>query len=370
MRVKAQASAVSVLCSAAVVAAAAPPVPTAHSTVIRGAEYRYALTAATIDAAFNPIQYLGNLGGAAQNVASDVIYWQTPDFPLLILSAQIDPGTGEYTAVRKVSSTATDLQNLVSAVTAFPGASSSTEVKQLTSGIGTAGAAAAGATHTITAALAPHLAPLTPVIYVVKVLSAAVGVYYAVATLSTTGVSTVLSGHNPLSAVANVVSSVQGLANAIASAPHPVASPSTASASAAASAPAPSQLAAKTTATAASTGEKAATATPRTRAGRGATGVKSPDAQANSPVSIHSQAAKHPSSPTDAAEGTKEQRTADSATSPKSSSTPTRSKTASAPKSAAVSDSHTEHSAEATKQPTGAKSSDHAESAPKSTSDH
>ncbi|MUL78548.1 hypothetical protein [Mycolicibacterium sp. CBMA 226] len=353
MRVKAQASAVSVLCSAAVVATAAPPVPTAHSTVIRGAEYRYALTAATIDAAFNPIQYLGNLGGAAQNVASDVIYWQTPDFPLLILSAQIDPGTGEYTAVRKVSSTATDLQNLVSAVTAFPGASSSTQVKQLTSGIGTAGAAAAGATHTITATLAPHLAPLTPVIYVVKVLSAAVGVYYAVATLSTTGVSTVLSGHNPLTAVANVVSSVQGLANAIASAPHPVASPSTASA--ADSTPAPSQLAAKTTATAASTGEKASTATPRTRASRGATGVKSPDAQ--------------PLSPTDAAEGTKEQRTADSATSPKSSSTPTKSKTASAPKSAAVSDSHTEPSAGATKQPAGGGSS-HAESAPKSTGDH
>ena len=127
MWVKAPASALSVLCSAAVVATTAAPVmPTAHSTVIRSTEYRYALTAATIDAAFNPIQYLGNLGGAAQAVASDVIYWQTPDFPLLILSAQVDPSTSEYTAVQKVNSTATDLQNLVSAVTAFPGASSST----------------------------------------------------------------------------------------------------------------------------------------------------------------------------------------------------------------------------------------------------
>ncbi len=370
MWVKAQASALSVLCSAAVVATTAVPlVPTAHPTVTRGADYRYALTAATIDAAFNPIQYLGGLGGAAQAVASDVIYWQTPDFPLLVLSAQVDPGTGEYTAVQKVNSTATDLQNLVGAVTAFPGASSSTQVKQLVSGIGAAGSAAATATHTITATLAPHLAPLTPVIYVVKVLSAAVGVYYAVATLSTTGVSTVLSGHNPLTAVANVVSSVQGLANAIAGAPHPLASRSTAAAIV--STPTPSQLAAKTgatTATAAQTGEKTAattTATPRTRAGRSTTGVKSPDAQAESPT--------------------------DNATSPKPSTTPTKSKPSSAPKSATASDSHTEQSAESAKQPAGggsastpsakrtAKSSDHAghdggsshaESAPKSKSDH
>lgn len=350
MWVKAPASALSVLCSAAVVATTAAPVlPTAHSTEIRGTEYRYALTAATIDAAFNPIQYLGNLGGAAQAVASDVIYWQTPDFPLLILSAQVDPSTSEYTAVRKVSSTATDLQNLVSAVTALPGASSSTQVKQLVSGIGAVGSAAAGATHTITATLAPHLAPLTPVIYVVKVLSAAVGVYYAVATLSTTGVSTVLSGHNPLTAVANVVSSVQGLANAIATTPHPVAARS--SASAADSTPAPTQLAAKTTATTATatpTGDKAKAAapTPRTRAGRGTTGAKSSDAQAESPT--------------------------DNATPPKSSTTPTKSKTSSTPKSATASDSHPEPSAEATKQPDKrtAKSSDHAESAPKSKGDH
>lgn len=371
MWVKAPASALSVLCSAAVVATTAAPVmPTAHSTMIRTTEYRYALTAATIDAAFNPIQYLGNLGGAAQAVASDAIYWQTPDFPLLILSAQVDPSTNEYTAVQKVNSTATDLQNLVSAVAAVPGASSSTQVKQLVSGIGAAGSAAATATHTITATLAPHLAPLTPVIYVVKVLSAAVGVYYAVATLSTTGVSTVLSGHNPLTAVANVVSSVQGLANAIASTPHPVAARS--STSAADSSPAPSQLAAKTTATSATTasaptGEKAkaATAPPRTRAGRGSTGAKSPDAQAESPT--------------------------DNAISPKSSTPPTKSKTSSTPKSAAAAGSHTEPSAEATKQPAGggststpsakrtAKSTDHAghdggsshaESAPKSKGDH
>ncbi|CAM5678812.1 hypothetical protein MAUB1S_05030 [Mycolicibacterium aubagnense] len=391
MWVKAQESALAVLCSAAVVVTTAPLVPTSHPTQHRGAEYRYALTAATVDAAFNPIQYLGNLGGAAQAVASDVIYWQTPDFPLLILSAHVDPGTSEYTAVQKVNSTATDLQNLVSAVTAFPGVSSSAQVKQLVSGIGAAGSAAAGATHTITATLAPHLAPLTPVIYVVRVLSAAVGVYYAVATLSTTGVGTVLSGHNPLTAVANVVSSVQGLANAIAGTPHPLASRSTTST--ADSTPAPSQLTAKTTvaATAAPTGEPASTAAPLTRAGRGTTGAKSPDAHPESSISVHSPTVKQPSSPTDAPESTKDQQAADNNTSPKSSTTPTTSKKSSAPKPAASSDSRTEPSAEAPKQPAGGGSastpsakrtatssnhagadsgSSHAESAPKAKGDH
>ena len=89
--------------------------------------------------------------------------------------------------------------------------------------------AAASATQTVTATLAPHLAPLTPVIYVVRVLHAAVGVYYAVATLSTTGLGTVFSGQNPLTAVANVVSSVQGLANVLTHAPRPTAASNRAS---------------------------------------------------------------------------------------------------------------------------------------------
>lgn len=232
MWIKTQTVTLSVVCSAAVVVTSAAPVlptthPTAHPTTVRSAEYRYALTAATIDAAFNPIRYVGNLGGAAQAVATDVIYWQTPDFPLLVLSAQVDQSTGEYEAVQKVTSTTAHLQSLVSAVTDFPGASSPPQVRQLVSGIGQAGAAAAGATKTVTATLAPHLAPLTPVIYVVRVARAAVGVYYAVATLSTTGVGSVLSGHNPLTAVANVVSSVQGLANVLTHAPRPTAAVAT-----------------------------------------------------------------------------------------------------------------------------------------------
>lgn len=232
MWIKTQTVTLSVVCSAAVVVTSAAPVlptthPTAHPTTVHSAEYRYALTAATIDAAFNPIRYAGNLGGAAQAVATDVIYWQTPDFPLLVLSAQVDQSTGEYEAVQKVTSTTAHLQSLVSAVTDFPGAASSPQVRQLVSGIGQAGAAAAGATKTVTATLAPHLAPLTPVIYVVRVARAAVGVYYAVATLSTTGVGSVLSGHNPLTAVANVVSSVQGLANVLTHAPRPTAAVAT-----------------------------------------------------------------------------------------------------------------------------------------------
>lgn len=228
MWVKTQAVTLSVVCSAAVVGTSTAPVlPMTHPPTVHSAEYRYALTAAAVDAAFSPIRYVGNVGGAAKAVASDVIYWQTPDFPLLVLSAQVDSSTGQYEAVEKVSSTAAHLQSLVSAVTAFPGASSSPQVKQLVSGIGSAGAAAAGATRTVTATLAPHLAPLTPVIYVVRVLRAAVGVYYAVATLSTTGVGTVLSGQNPLTAVANVVSSVQSLANVLTHAPRPAAAAST-----------------------------------------------------------------------------------------------------------------------------------------------
>jgi len=231
MWIKTQAVTLSVVCSAAVVVTSAAPVPPmTHPTQTHSAEYRYALTAATIDAAFNPIRYVGNVGGAAQAVATDVIYWQTPDFPLLVLSAQVDSSTGQYEAVEKVTSTTAHLQSLVSAVTAFPGASSSPQVRQLVSGIGSAGAAAAGATKTVTATLAPHLAPLTPVIYVIRVARAAVGVYFAVATLSTTGVGTVLSGQNPLSAVANVVSSVQGLANVLTHPPRPTSS-STATAS-------------------------------------------------------------------------------------------------------------------------------------------
>ncbi|BBZ53674.1 hypothetical protein [Mycolicibacterium phocaicum] len=232
MWIKTQTVTLSVVCSAAVVVTSAAPVlptthPTTHPTTVHSAEYRYALTAATIDAAFNPIRYAGNLGGAAQAVATDVIYWQTPDFPLLVLSAQVDQSTGEHEAVQKVTSTTAHLQSLVSTVTDFPGAASSPQVRQLVSGIGQAGAAAAGATKTVTATLAPHLAPLTPVIYVVRVARAAVGVYYAVATLSTTGVGSVLSGHNPLTAVANVVSSVQGLANVLTHAPRPTAAVAT-----------------------------------------------------------------------------------------------------------------------------------------------
>jgi len=253
MWIKTQTVTLSVVCSAAVVVTSAAPVlptthPTAHPTTVHSAEYRYALTAATIDAAFNPIRYAGNLGGAAQAVATDVIYWQTPDFPLLVLSAQVDQSTGEYEAVQKVTSTTAHLQSLVSAVTDFPGAASSPQVRQLVSGIGQAGAAAAGATKTVTATLAPHLAPLTPVIYVVRVARAVVGVYYAVATLSTTGVGTVLSGHNPLTAVANVVSSVQGLANVLTHPPRPASSVSTASTTEPTATA--SQLAAKQTATA------------------------------------------------------------------------------------------------------------------------
>ncbi|WP_285030720.1 hypothetical protein [Mycolicibacterium sp. lyk4-40-TYG-92] len=225
MWVKTQVVTLSVVCSAAVVVTSAAPVlPTTPPTTVHSAEHRYALTAAAFDAAFNPIQYVGNVGGAAQAVATDVIYWQTPDFPLLVLSGQVDSSTGQYEAVQKVASTTAHLQSLVSAVAAFPGASSSPQVRQLVGGIGSAGAAAAGATKTVTATLAPHLAPLTPVIYVVRVARAAIGVYYAVATLSTTGIGTVLGGRNPVSAIANVVSSVQGLANVLTHAPRPTAS--------------------------------------------------------------------------------------------------------------------------------------------------
>lgn len=249
MWVKTQTVTLSVVCSAAVVVTSAAPVlPMTHPTTVHSAEYRYALTAATVDAAFSPIRYVGNVGGAAQAVATDVIYWQTPDFPLLVLSAQVDSSTGQYEAVQKVTSTTAHLQSLVSAVTDFPGASSSPQVRQLVSGIGQAGAAAAGATKTVTATLAPHLAPLTPVIYVVRVSRAVVGVYYAVATLSTTGVGTVLSGHNPLTAVANVVSSVQGLANVLTHPPRRASSVSTASTTEPTATA--SQLAAKQTATA------------------------------------------------------------------------------------------------------------------------
>lgn len=230
MWIKTQTVTLSVVCSAAVVVTSAAPVlPITHPTTVHSAEYHYALTAATIDSAFNPIRYVGNVGGAAQAVATDVIYWQTPDFPLLVLSAQVDSSTGQYEAVQKVTSTTAHVQSLVSAITDFPGASSSPQVRQLVSGIGQAGAAVAGATKTVTATLAPHLGPLTPVIYVVRVARAAVGVYYAVATLSTTGVGSVLSGHNPLTAVANVVSSVQGLANVLTHAPRPTAAVATGS---------------------------------------------------------------------------------------------------------------------------------------------
>ena len=82
MWVKTQTVTLSVVCSAAVVVTSAAPVlPMTHPTTVHSAEYRYALTAATVDAAFNPIRYVGNVGGAAQAVATDVIYWQTPDFP-------------------------------------------------------------------------------------------------------------------------------------------------------------------------------------------------------------------------------------------------------------------------------------------------
>ncbi len=295
MWVKTQTVTLSVLCSTAVVVASAAPVlPTTHPTSVGNAEYRYALTAASFDAAFNPIRYLGNVGGAAQAIASDVIYWQTPDFPLLVLSAQVDPSTGQYEAVQKVTSTTTHLQNLVSSVTAFPGASSSPQVQQVVSGIGSAGAAAAGATQTVTATLAPHLAPLTPVIYVVRVLRAAVGVYYAVATLSTTGVGTVLSGQNPLTAVANVVSSVQGLANVLAHAPRPTSSVgSTAALTTAASTSAASQVAAKSTT--AGEGDQ-----PESRSGTGSSGkrtakaAKSDEAQTESSTAVRKSKAKKP----------------------------------------------------------------------------
>jgi hypothetical protein len=251
MWVKTQAVTLSVVCSAAVVVTSAAPVPPiTDPTPTHSAEYRYALTAAAFDAAFNPIRYAGNVGGAAQAVATDVIYWQTPDFPLLVLSAQVDSTTGQYEAVQKVTSTTAHLQSLLSAVTAFPGASSSPQVRQLVSGIGSAGAAAADATRTVTATLAPHLAPLTPVIYVVRVARAAVGVYYAVATLSTTGIGTVLSGQNPVSALANVVSSVQGLANVLTHPPRPASSVSTGATAESTATTAASRLAAKPSAAA------------------------------------------------------------------------------------------------------------------------
>ena len=372
MWVKTQSVALSMVCSAAVVAASTAPVVTtthaAEATPIRSAAYRYALTAAAIDAAFDPIRYLGNVGGAAQAVASDVIYWQTPDFPLLVLSAQVDPGTGQYDAVQKVTSTTTHLQNLVGAVTAFPGASSSPQVQQMVSGIGSAGAAAAGATQTVTATLAPHLAPLTPVIYVVRVLHAAVGVYYAVATLSTTGLGTVLGGQNPLTAVANVVSSVQGLANVLAHAPQPAPS---------APAPTASQLVAKSTAAAGtrpSTELPASTSAPRPSAGetnqlqsRAAADVsgkrshktaepantaesagsvaKSPDTQPESSSANRKSAAKRP---------------ADDAVAPKSATTPAKPKTSTADKSESAPDSQGTAPAATAKKPTAtAKSDDH-----------
>lgn len=326
MWVKTQTVTLSVLCSTAVVVASAAPVlPTTHSTSLGSAEYRYALTAASFDAAFNPIRYLGNVGGAAQAIASDVIYWQTPDFPLLVLSAQVDPSTGQYEAVQKVTSTTTHLQNLVSSVTAFPGASSSPQVQQVVSGIGSAGAAAAGATQTVTATLAPHLAPLTPVIYVVRVLRAAVGVYYAVATLSTTGVGTVLSGQNPLTAVANVVSSVQGLANVLAHAPRPtssVSAGSTAAPTTAASTTAASQVAAKSTA--AGEGDQ-----PESRSVTGSFGkrtakaAKSEEAHTESSASDRKSAAK---------------KSADDDAAPKSTAAPTKPKGSAADKSTDSSD--------------------------------
>ena len=71
MWVKTQAVTLSVVCSAAVVVTSAAPVlPAAHPTTVHSAEYRYALTAAAIDTAFNPIRYVGNVGGAAQAVAT------------------------------------------------------------------------------------------------------------------------------------------------------------------------------------------------------------------------------------------------------------------------------------------------------------
>ncbi|MUM04704.1 hypothetical protein B5P44_07900 [Mycobacterium sp. CBMA 213] len=305
-------------------ASVAPVLQTAHPTPIRGAEFHYTLTAAAfqtsvVDAAFNPISYLGNVGGAALAVASDVIYWQTPDFPLLILSAQVDPSTGEYVAVQKVSSTTTHLQNLVSAVTSIPGTSSSSQVKQLVSGIGSAGAAAAGTTRTVTATLAPHLAPLAPVIYVVRVLSAAVGVYYAVATLSTTGLGTVFSGQNPLTAVANVVASVQGLSKAIANVPHPSTTAS--------------QLVAKTTAAAVTqlpTGAAASLPASPKPVAKGTSGTKSSATQSDSDASSHNPAAKP--TPSRATERTRVQRSADDAAAPKSTTAPANSKTAAAEK--------------------------------------
>lgn len=363
MGVKSQVTTVSVLCSAVVVVATvAPVVPPAHATPVRNAEYRYALTAAAFDAAFNPIQYLGNVGGAAQAVATDVIYWQTPDFPLLVLSAQVDPSTGKYEAVQKVTSTATHLQNLVGAVTAFPGASSSPQVQQLVGGIGAVGSAAASATQTVTATLAPHLAPLTPVIYVVRVAQAAVGVYYAVATLSTTGLGTVLSGQNPLTAVGNVVSSVQTLANVLAHAPRPASSSATATA--ATSTSAASQAATKTIAAAvtpALTGVKTSTAAPRKAADDGdqpqsgtqadvsskhaSNGPKSTEKHEDSPVSDRKSAVK---------------RGADTGTAPKSTAAPTKPKASAADKATDATDAQAAPaSAAATKAKRTAKSDDH-----------
>lgn len=348
MWVKAQSVALSTVCSVVVVAAGAAPVVAAthitHTTANRSAAYRYALTASAIDSAFDPIRYIGNIGGAAQAIASDVIYWQTPDFPLLVLSAQVDPSTGQYDAVQKVTSTTTHLQNLVGAVTAFPGASSSPQVQQVVSGIGSAGAAAAGTTQTVTATLASHLAPLTPVIYVVRVLHAAVGVYYAVATLSTTGLGTVLSGQNPLTAVANVVSSVKGLANVLAHAPQP-----------APSAPTASQLVAKSTAAAGtrpSTELPASTSAPRPPAGetnqlqsRAGSVTKSPDTQPESSSANRKSAAKRP---------------ADDAVAPTSATTPAKPKPSTADKSESAPDSQGTAPAATAKKPTvTAKSDDH-----------
>ncbi|MDR3661019.1 MAG: hypothetical protein P4L86_11615 [Mycobacterium sp.] len=390
MWVKTQAPALSVLCSAVVVAASATPIPpTAQLTPSRSAEYRYTLAAAAvagagIDGTFNPISYLSNIAGAAQAVTSDVIYWQTPDFPLLVLSAQIDPNTGQYAAVQKVSSTAADLQNLVTAVTAIPGASSSSELRQLVNGIGLAGATAAGATQTVTATLAPYLAPLTPVIYVVTVLRAAVGVYYAVATLATTGLGTVFAGQNPLTAVANVVSSVQELAHAVANAPHPTSSGSTGSSVEATTAA--SQAVGKTTGAAvthAVTGVTSSTSTPqravagqpdqtpsRSGADTSATptpktagsspsaspitsDVKSAGTQAESPVLPHESTTKQTSSSADTIDAGRIQRPTDPAATTKSITAPTSSKAPTPEKPTVAADPHAAPSAATATQPAG-----------------
>ncbi|HEX5144964.1 MAG TPA: hypothetical protein VFW21_13955 [Mycobacterium sp.] len=207
MRVNLASSTLTIVCCAAIVVAGTVPASVAEVPRMRATHApttvvsdRIALTAA-----FDPIGYVVNVASAAQSISSDVIYWQTPDFPLLILSAEVNPTTGRSAAAEKISSTTSDLHNLITAVAAIPGVSSSGQVQQLVAGIDNTGAAVSAATETLVTTIK---SPLAPLVSVLRVVIAAERVYLAITELPIGLANGGTGGQNPLASIENVISAV------------------------------------------------------------------------------------------------------------------------------------------------------------------